>query len=275
MTTSRLVLCARLGQKPSQGGGAVSEGKELYVEHLRRTNPAEVVKARYAMTSSGFDGTKYVTTVSHLEIADQPGGLPKIRKRLLSRIEDNDWFRFLLDQTIDLRANPVAGQNPKLDVQVTAWDRINEKDREVALEPFMSFSQTSIRLVDHMLPVPGLVSNWQVTLGGDGTAADPRRRILELSLLDPAPDWLSPGLEQVRIHMHDADLRLLRTDQFFRNAGSRTITVSIELDGDTPVPVVEYRGSGADWTRVKFLQLRTTKLRPEQLTPDRVRNDSF
>jgi len=252
----------------------MDEGKELFLDHLRRTDPGEVTKARFAVTSSGFDGTKHLVTVSHLAI--DAGAAPRIRKRVLSRFEDFDRLRFLLDHSIDLAEDPRPGVLPSLDVRVAAWDTINEKPRELPFEPFMAFPQTSIRLMDQMLPVPGLVSSWRVTLGGAGTPADPRCRILELRLLDPLPAALSPGLETIRMHLDEDDLRLHRVEQTFRDGRARSILLSTKAAADGAlVPVIETRGLDGGWTKLELLGSRVAKLKPEQLTRDRAERDTF
>jgi hypothetical protein len=185
----------------------MSEARQVFVDHLMRTRSQKTVKQNIRLTSSLIGGHKDITSVSRLEINAVAGALPIVRSQLLSRVDDIDESRFLLDQTIDLNNWP-AGGGAATKVVFVAWDNNGEKTRLVPIDAFMSFPGTGVRLFDDLLPVPELVEQWT---SGPGA---PDREVIELTLrpLLPPPldDWLSPQLQSIRFEIDAADRRLYR-----------------------------------------------------------------
>lgn len=176
--------------------------KKLFVEHLRKTRIPAVVETKAHITSS-VGGDQRTVSVSRIEISDEP--LPIIRAQLLSRDAGNADSRFLLDQTIDLGTNDPSETR----MSFWVWDPVNNRARLIPVDPFMSFPGTSVRLVDHLLPVPELVESWAIVAGEAG------RDVLELGIHDPLPAVFSPQWRKIRIHVGSADRRLHRTEVIF------------------------------------------------------------
>jgi hypothetical protein len=236
----------------------MSEAKERFVEHLKRTRlPGATVRTKLTMRSSLMGISKNVTSVSRLDLTERPDRLPLIRSRLLSRVDDNDEARFVLDQTIDLETRPGGGGGDPTEASCFVWVPDLAKSKQIPIEPFMSFPQTNIRLMDYLLPVPELTSGWGLRLEGD-------RHVIAIDVLEPLPPFLanvlSPGLQQVRIFVNAAaDAKLHRVEAAFADGGFRSVEVGRwqDFEGATWSAQIKVTGNTGEWTSTELDRIET------------------
>jgi hypothetical protein len=242
----------------------MDEAKQVFVEHLKRTRPEVTVATEMRVTST-LSADKRVHSVSRLEISDEP--LPVIRSQLLSRDADHPDSRFLLDQTIDL-----SSSNPdKTRIAFWVWDEQGQRARLMPIDPFMAFPGSSVRLLDHLLPIPELVTSWAIGPGAAG------QDVITLGLFDPLPPALSPVWQEFRLHVGRADRRLHRAEVIFGGGSSHVAKVSAwESAGGINATKDVTITDGSQSTRTQLMKL---ELRPswgaEKFTRPRLEIDNF
>src|SRR5215831_13672317 len=114
----------------------MSEAKLTFIEHLEKTRPQQIVKYGLRLTSSLFPGHKDATAISRLVVTPDAGAgrLPTVRSQTLSRVDDHDQSRFLLDQTIDLNTTDFGVGGNATEATFFAWDIVNQRTRQVPID---------------------------------------------------------------------------------------------------------------------------------------------